>query len=973
MGVIEMANENPRETGVGRVALWPSLLISCGVFVVFWVIQQEMTSILRDSRLQTLNEKAQFALSIVRGELNDRINAHSRLAGRWHPRSSLSSIRWTIDAKNYLAHQKGLKALCIVDAVGTVTALQKSSRLSNAYSTLAMIFKNDKTTLESWNFTEQDVLISLPPQSILPKFQALILYTPIEPTVGTKGYMMQLIDFNTLCRETLRFLDEHEISISEKNHVLYESSSLFRSEISSVPHGNANFSLRNLDVSGKLISDPHRSDNLGKEYPTWFMMAGIAIAVSFGFISYFHRRSKSQVLSLNHEIAKRKKIERNQLATSNTLRKVNQELIDQKIAALHMAQEAESAREAATENQRFLDTVFEHLPVMVFVKDAANLRYIKFNRAGELLTGYSEEDLIGKSERELFADDQATLLVQNDRQTLMGGATVEIPNESILTRVKEKRILRTIKVPINDPSGNPQYLLGISEDITDRIASEERIKQLTERLKLATMAAKIGIWDWDVERNTLIWDERMFQLYNVGEDQFPGAYEAWKRLLHPDDAERAEQDLAMALEGDADYDSEFRIVDSTGSVRYIKAYGYVQRNSKNKPKRAVGINFDISSIRQAEQRFRQLIEAAPSGMIMVDQAGSICLANARAHEMFGYANAELHGQSIESLAPDRFRKYLSEYRQKFFASPRTRAMGAGRDLYGLRKNTSEFPVEIGLNPVETNEGRFILSSVVDITERKRREKGLKDYARTLEEINAELDQFTYIASHDLQEPLRNLISYSALLKEDLGSNFEDNVEEDLHFITDAARRMNKLVEDLLTLSHTRRSDMKHVKVSLNECVGDALESLRSVVDQSMAVIQCDTLPEVIGDPTYLTMLFQNLLGNSLKFIKDRSPEIQITAQKKGRNWIVGIKDNGIGIKEDHLERIFSPFKRLHGKNEYGGTGIGLAICRKAVERHGGHIWVESEFGKGSQFWILLPQIKGDKCPSTQRNAQYSRT
>jgi light-regulated signal transduction histidine kinase (bacteriophytochrome) len=224
----------------------------------------------------------------------------------------------------------------------------------------------------------------------------------------------------------------------------------------------------------------------------------------------------------------------------------------------------------------------------------------------------------------------------------------------------------------------------------------------------------------------------------------------------------------------------------------------------------------------------------------------------------------------------------------------------------------------------------------------------------LERFNEELNQFTYIASHDLQEPVRNLISYSTLLTEDLGEAPPGDVAEDLYYITSAAARMQQLVQDLLVLSRAGRAAVKTERVALDECVDRALDALRVRIEETGATVSRVPLPVVIGDPTLLTQLYQNLLGNALKFVGEDQPMIQLTVDSRDNMWILGVRDNGIGIEPEYAVQIFKPFKRLHGMAEYEGTGIGLSICQKAVERHNGTIWVESEPGKGAHFQFTLP-------------------
>jgi len=245
-------------------------------------------------------------------------------------------------------------------------------------------------------------------------------------------------------------------------------------------------------------------------------------------------------------------------------------------------------------------------------------------------------------------------------------------------------------------------------------------------------------------------------------------------------------------------------------------------------------------------------------------------------------------------------------------------------------------------------------------ERKQAEMKLAEKSLKLERLNEELrrkneelNEFTYIASHDLRAPLRKLSAFCDLLKKDLGEDLPEQAEKDFFFIADAALRMQTLVQDLSKLSRTSRMDMKFERFSLDTCVNLALKELESEIAETEAEIVCNELPEVWGDKVLLTQIYRNLISNALKFSDKEPPRMEITVENKDGVSIFGVKDNGIGISTAYAEQIFLPFKRLHSQTEYEGTGIGLAICRKAIERHTGEIWVESEPGKGAHFKFTI--------------------
>jgi len=231
----------------------------------------------------------------------------------------------------------------------------------------------------------------------------------------------------------------------------------------------------------------------------------------------------------------------------------------------------------------------------------------------------------------------------------------------------------------------------------------------------------------------------------------------------------------------------------------------------------------------------------------------------------------------------------------------------------------------------------------------------EQHADELSEANQELEQFAYAASHDLQEPVRTLVSFSSFLREDLGNDLPPEAATDLEHITGAAHRMQRLIKDLLALSRAGRSTLEMKEVALGDCLTDSLDALRERLKETDALVEQGQLPVVSGDRRLLTQLFQNLLGNAITFQNGaQTPAIAITARQQDSMWIVEVKDNGIGVQQEYAEQIFAPFKRLHGMGEYEGSGVGLAICKRAVERHGGRIWVDSTSGDGSRFQFTLP-------------------
>jgi PAS domain S-box-containing protein len=350
-----------------------------------------------------------------------------------------------------------------------------------------------------------------------------------------------------------------------------------------------------------------------------------------------------------------------------------------------------------------------------------------------------------------------------------------------------------------------------------------------------------------------------------------------------------------------------------------------------------------------ERLFRLVVESSPSGVVMVDRRGVIVLVNRETERLFGYTREELIGQSIERLVPDRFRNSHPHMRLGFLDDPQARAMGAGRDLFGVHKDGSEIPVEIGLNPIEVEEGFFVLASVIDIGPRKQVEAELR-------RSNEELERFAYVVSHDLQEPLRTVSSYVQLLSNRYHDRLDADAVDFIDFAVGGARRMQQLIADMLTFSRVGTRGAPLVPTGMQAVYENALASLRASLDESNATVTADPLPTVVADAGQLAQLLTNLVGNALKFRGDRPPHVHVGATRAGRMWTITVQDNGIGIAPEYFERIFVIFQRLHSREEYPGTGVGLAICKRIVERHGGRIWVDSTPAQGARFSFTLPAV-----------------
>ena len=357
---------------------------------------------------------------------------------------------------------------------------------------------------------------------------------------------------------------------------------------------------------------------------------------------------------------------------------------------------------------------------------------------------------------------------------------------------------------------------------------------------------------------------------------------------------------------------------------------------------------------QMENRFRGLLEAAPDAMVVVNERGEIVLLNLQAEKQFGYRRDELLGQKVSNIVPQGFAERLVADGLRSAEDALAQQIGTGIELQGRRKDHSEFPIEMMLSPLESADGVLVTAAIRDITARRQGEEQLLQKVDELNRSNEELQQFAYIASHDLQEPLRMVASYTALLARRYKGKLDSDADEFIAFAVDGASRMQHLIQDLLAYSRVGSKGKELISTSSERALQQAIINLRGAIEGSGALVTHDPLPTVMADEMQLTQLFQNLVGNAIKYRRPGVPSVHIAARQNGiKKWIFSVQDNGLGIESQYFDRIFGMFQRLHKREEFEGTGIGLAICKKIVERHGGAISVESAVGQGSTFRFPL--------------------
>ena len=484
--------------------------------------------------------------------------------------------------------------------------------------------------------------------------------------------------------------------------------------------------------------------------------------------------------------------------------------------------------------------------------------------------------------------------------------------------------------------------------------NEAAYKQLNERYKLAMDASSEAIWDWDVRNNTLLWGSGFEIIFGYPIEKIAVSYEWWSVNLHPDDKERVIKSLNEAIASKTiSWSNEYRYKAADGEYRYVLDRGNIIRNGHYEAVRMVGAMMDLTdrrlaeeTIRESEEQFRSLANSTMEG-IAISRNEKIIDYNKAFATMVGYdQNPEkLIGKSVFDFIPEE----NLEVAKNCIELAHTKFFEVGR----LKKRGRSFPVEIRTVASIYKGKPAKIVSFRDISKRKEIEKKLLNYASELSRSNAELEQFAYMASHDLQEPLRMITSFLQLLKAKYGGQLEGSGDQYIAYAVDGAERMKTLIKDLLKFSKISFQEDEKETIDLNKLLHEIKNIFSTKLQEENGVINIHHLPVIEGQKSLLAQLFQNLVGNALKYREKKAPVINISAKELENFWEFIIADNGIGIEEKFHDKIFVVFQRLHTRDEFQGTGIGLAICKKIVEKYGGKIWVISKPREGSEFHFTI--------------------
>jgi PAS domain S-box-containing protein len=400
----------------------------------------------------------------------------------------------------------------------------------------------------------------------------------------------------------------------------------------------------------------------------------------------------------------------------------------------------------------------------------------------------------------------------------------------------------------------------------------------------------------------------------------------------------------------------------TGQTRWIRLQSAPVFDKQGRVRLAVNIFRDITERRQAllarqenEKRLRKVLDSLASFVAVLTPDGSLVEVNRPALEAIRLKAEELAGQRLDALSPW---EVSSETPALMRDAIRRAAAGetVRFDTQARLAGDRVIAIDFMLAPVYDDDGllQYLIASAIDITQRRQNEEALRNYAQELTRSNQELGQFAYVASHDLQEPLRMVTSYLQLIEKRYRDKLDSDGLEFIDYAVDGATRMKTLINDLLAYSRLDRAQTPYEQVDMETSVLMAIHNLQLAIQDAGARVTYDPLPRITANETHMIQLLQNLIGNALKFRSEAAPLIHIGCKRVGGDWQFSVRDNGIGIEPDYLERIFVIFQRLHPRERYPGTGIGLAICKKIVESHDGRIWAESQPGVGSAFYFSIP-------------------
>ena len=576
----------------------------------------------------------------------------------------------------------------------------------------------------------------------------------------------------------------------------------------------------------------------------------------------------------------------------------------------------------------------------------------------EDLTGWKLDEVPATSQwwREQIHPEDRVRLAGWEEQ-VAPGQTMRVLTYRIRHRNGDWKWVEDHALVDRNEAGEILRAIGIGIDVTAREQAQEELRQSRERFHTAVRAVSDLIWTnnakGEMEGDQPGWGGFTGQSY----DEYQGY--GWAKAVHPEDAQPTIDGWNQAVAARKMFVFEHRVRRHDGVWRLFSIRALPIADAVGAVREWVGVHTDITDrrraeedLRQSEERFRQLAESMPQVVWTATPDGVCDYVNTRWTELTG---CDLAATQAGAYMRDMPREDLAALRRAT-----SEGLRAG-EPYGFECRipaVSGKPLRwylVRAVPVRNANGEIVkwLGTATDIDERKEAEAAVVEANEELRAANADLEQFGYSASHDLQEPLRSVMIYSELLVRDYSANLDGKALEMLGYLRGGASRMERLIRDLLAYTQVKKLEVLEDADSM-QVMADVLANLANAITESGARIEYRDLPCVQIHKVHLQQLLQNLIGNALKYRSEKQPLVRVAAEKKDGQWLFSVSDNGIGISPEYHERIFGLFKRLHSGDQYLGTGIGLAICKRTVERYGGRIWVEAEPEKGSTFYFTVP-------------------
>ena len=671
------------------------------------------------------------------------------------------------------------------------------------------------------------------------------------------------------------------------------------------------------------------------------------------------------------DITERKQIEdENKLLNESLERRVAERAAQIEVSNQRLQKEIAYREQIAT-------TLLELTQLQNAILNSANYTIIStetdgtiktFNRAAQQYLGYSAEEVVGKVTPAIIHDplevsQRAEVLCQQLGVKIEPGIKVfmALPcrgmadeNEWTYIRKDGSRFPVLLSVTaLYDSEGNINGFLGIGQDISDRKQAEKELRELNSAMQNAVE----GISRLDIGGRYVNVNRAYAHKCGYKPQEMLGR--EWQITVHPDDVEMlilAYQEMLTS----GKVEVEARGVRKNGSFFYKQLTMVKACDEQGTFNGHHCFMKDITerklterALQESEFKYRQIVELAEEGIWVIDGNARTTYANRAMARMLSYSELEMFGRSL-------FDFMEAGEKQKALDNVERRKQGISEkhEFKFKTKDGKDIWTYMSTNPVMDEKGNLLscCALVYNITDRKKSDQQMLQLTEDLKRSNQELEQFAYVASHDLQEPLRAVTSYTQLLAQRYQGNLDAKADKYINHIVDGATRMQQLINDLLAYSRLGTQGKKLELADCNAAVQQSLRNLQIAIAEKKAAIACDEMPTVMADESQLVQLFQNLIANSIKFCRQDIPLIDIAARRRENEWLFYVRDNGIGIDPEYADRIFIIFQRLHGRREYPGTGIGLAMCKRIVERHGGRIWVESQEGKGATFCFTIPII-----------------